>query len=53
MTEQDDAPEMDDEPEEDDHSGGNVEDEGEREAGISHPVYGIDQSKGPLPSHAR
>ena len=38
---------IDDEPEEDDHSGGNADDEREREYGIV-PVYGIDQSVGPL-----
>jgi len=48
VTEQDDEPEIDDEHEEDDHGGGNVEDEGEPENGVTHPCYGPDQSKGPL-----
>lgn len=38
--------------EEGDHGGGDVGDEGEAEDGRLFPVYGIDQSKGPLPPHA-
>ena len=52
VTEQDDEPEIDDPDEEDDHSGGNVEDEGEREVGMARPDYGVDQSQGPQSPYA-
>ncbi len=38
--------------EDDDPGGGNVDDEGESTFGIEHPAYGVDQSKGTLPSHS-
>lgn len=56
FTEQDDEPEDDDHLEEDDHgeeddpSGGSVDDEGEPHDGVDPPEYGVDQSRGPLPS---